>query len=58
MSAEINRSTTLHKGRVFNLVQDDYTLENGVTITVPPFVVVGEKIRVNPTEAKYIERVK
>ncbi|HVF46913.1 MAG TPA: elongation factor P [Pyrinomonadaceae bacterium] len=34
------------------------TLENGVTISVPPFIVEGEKIRVNPTEARYMERVK
>ncbi len=34
------------------------TLENGVSISVPPFIVAGEKIRVNPTEAKYLERVK
>ena len=34
------------------------TLDNGVAITVPPFIVAGEKIRVNPTEAKYMERVK
>lgn len=33
-------------------------LENGVTISVPPFIVEGEKIRVNPTEGKYMERVK
>jgi elongation factor P len=33
-------------------------LENGVSITVPPFITVGEKIRVNPAESKYIERVK
>jgi elongation factor P len=33
-------------------------LENGVTITVPPFITEGEKIRVNPSESKYIERVK
>jgi elongation factor P len=33
-------------------------LENGVSITVPPFITEGEKIRVNPTEARYIERVK
>jgi elongation factor P len=33
-------------------------LENGVSITVPPFILQGEKIRVNPTESKYIERVK
>jgi len=34
------------------------TLENGVTISVPPFIAEGERIRVNPAEAKYIERVK
>ncbi|MBA3335247.1 MAG: elongation factor P [Pyrinomonadaceae bacterium] len=33
-------------------------LENGVTVTVPPFIVEGERIRVNPTESKYLERVK
>ena len=31
MSAVINHSTTLHKGRVFSLVNENYTLENGVT---------------------------
>lgn len=34
------------------------TLENGVTLMVPPFITEGEKIRVNPTEARYMERVK
>lgn len=34
------------------------TLENGVTLQVPPFIVEGEKIKVNPTEARYMERVK
>src|SRR5262245_38881133 len=34
------------------------TLGNGVTLYVPPFISEGEKIRVNPSEAKYIERVK
>ena len=33
-------------------------LENGVTLYVPPFIVEGERIRVNPTEARYMERVK
>jgi elongation factor P len=32
------------------------TLENGVKITVPPFIQVGEVVRVDPREAKYIER--
>jgi 8-oxo-dGTP pyrophosphatase MutT (NUDIX family) len=31
MSATINRSEALHKGRVFSLVNENYTLENGVT---------------------------
>jgi len=33
-------------------------LENGVTINVPPFIEVGEKIRVNPETGEYMERVK
>jgi elongation factor P len=34
------------------------TLENGVSIQVPPFIESGERIRVNPTEGRYMERVK
>jgi len=33
-------------------------LSNGVTVMVPPFVKQGEKIRINPNEDKYLERVK
>ena len=31
MSATINSHATLHEGRVFNLVSENYTLDNGVT---------------------------
>lgn len=31
MSATINSRVTLHQGRVFNIVKENYTLENGVT---------------------------
>jgi ADP-ribose pyrophosphatase len=31
MSAVINSSITLHEGRVFNLLKENYTLDNGVT---------------------------
>ena len=31
MSATINSSFTLHQGRVFNLITENYTLRNGVT---------------------------
>ncbi|MGB9692171.1 MAG: elongation factor P, partial [Candidatus Sumerlaeaceae bacterium] len=33
-------------------------LSNGVTVMVPPFIKVGDKIRINPNEDKYLERVK
>lgn len=33
-------------------------LETGVTILVPPFVQVGDKVRVDPLEGTYLERVK
>ena len=31
MSATINNSVTLHQGRVFKLINENYTLDNGVT---------------------------
>ena len=34
------------------------TLANGVVIKVPQFIEVGELIRVDPTELRYIERVR
>ena len=33
-------------------------LENGVTINVPPFIEQGERIRVDPANRAYMERVK
>ena len=33
-------------------------LETGVTIQVPPFIQVGDKVRVDPTDGSYLERVK
>ena len=33
-------------------------LETGVTVQVPPFVQVGDKVRVDPTDGSYQERVK
>ena len=48
---------TLKSATVSN-VNKPATLENGVTITVPPFINEGDKIRVDPAEGRYIERVK
>jgi elongation factor P len=33
-------------------------LETGVTIQVPPFIQIGDKVRVDPAERTYLERVK
>lgn len=33
-------------------------LETGVTIQVPPFIQIGDRIRVSPSEGKYLERVR
>jgi elongation factor P len=46
------------KGATVSNVNKPATLENGVTIQVPPFVNEGDRIRVNPTEGRYIERAK
>ncbi len=46
------------KGATVSNVNKPAKLSNGVTIMVPPFIAEGEKIRVNPTEGKYLERVK
>jgi len=54
----VTRTDPVLKGATVSNSNKPATLENGVTITVPPFVTEGEKIRVNPSEARYIERVK
>ena len=46
------------KGATVSNVNKPATLENGVTITVPPFINPGDRIRVDPIEGRYIERAK
>jgi len=46
------------KGATVSNVNKPATLENGVTITVPPFINEGDRIRVDPTEGRYIERAR
>ncbi len=54
----ITETDPVMKGATASNSNKPATLENGVTMYVPPFMTVGEKIRVNPTEEKYLERVK
>src|ERR671929_129280 len=44
------------KGATVSNVNKPATLENGITIPVPPFINEGDRIRVNPSEGRYIER--
>jgi elongation factor P len=46
------------KGATVSNVNKPATLENGVTIQVPPFINEGDRIRVDPSEGRYIERAK
>jgi elongation factor P len=46
------------KGATVSNVNKPATLENGVTIQVPPFINEGDRLRVDPTEGRYIERAK
>ena len=46
------------KGATISNVNKPAKLENGVTISVPPFINEGDRIRVAPSEGRYIERAK
>ena len=58
MELTVARTDPNLKGATASNSNKPATLENGVTVSVPPFIEEGEKIRVNPTESKYMERVK
>jgi elongation factor P len=58
MELIVTETDPVLKGATVSNSNKPAKLENGVTLTVPPFITEGERIRVNPTESKYIERVK
>jgi elongation factor P len=58
MELTVTRTEPSMKGATVSNVNKPATLENGVTVTVPPFVNEGDRIRVDPTEGRYIERAK
>jgi elongation factor P len=58
MELTVTQTEPTMKGATISNVNKPATLENGVTITVPPFVNEGDRIRVDPTEGRYIERAK
>ena len=58
MELTVTSTEPVLKGATASNSNKPATLENGVTLQVPPFIVEGERIRVNPAEARYMERVK
>jgi elongation factor P len=58
MELTVAETEPVMKGATASNSNKPATLENGVTLYVPPFIVAGEKIRVNPSESRYMERVK
>ena len=46
------------KGSTVSNVNKPAKLENGATVLVPPFVNEGDRIRVDPSEGRYMERAK
>ena len=58
MELVVTRTEPSLKGATVSNVNKPATLENGVTIQVPPFVNEGDRIRVDPTEGRYMERAK
>ncbi|HEX8707372.1 MAG TPA: elongation factor P [Pyrinomonadaceae bacterium] len=58
MELTVTRTEPSLKGATVSNVNKPATLENGVTIQVPPFVNEGDRIRVDPSEARYMERAK
>jgi elongation factor P len=58
MELTVTDTEPVMKGATASNSNKPATLENGVTLYVPPFILPGEKIRVNPSESKYMERLK
>jgi elongation factor P len=58
MELTVTQTEPSLKGATVSNVNKPATLENGVTIQVPPFINEGDRIRVAPSDSRYIERAK
>lgn len=58
LSSKIVETQPLIKGGTASASYKPATLENGVTIQVPPFITEGEVVVVDPVDGRYIERAK
>jgi elongation factor P len=58
MELTVTQTEPSLKGATVSNVNKPATLENGVTIQVPPFINEGDRLRVSPSDGRYIERAK
>lgn len=58
VEAVVAETEAVVKGQTAARSNKPATLENGVTVQVPPFINAGDRIRVDPVELRYAERVK
>jgi elongation factor P len=58
MKVKIAETQPMVKGATQSSSYKPATLENGVTVQVPPFVTEGEEIIVDPSENRYLERAR
>jgi elongation factor P len=58
IEATIQETEAVIKGQSAARSAKPAVLENGARIQVPPFVATGDRIRVDPEELRYIDRVK
>ena len=58
MKVKIAETQPMVKGATQSSSYKPATLENGVTVQVPPFVTDGEEIIVAPTEKRYLARAR
>jgi elongation factor P len=55
---EVREAEPVVKGQTAAKSNKPAVLANGVTVQVPPFIAVGDRVKVDPGEQRYIERVK
>jgi elongation factor P len=58
IEATVKETEAVIKGQSAARSAKPATLENGLRVNVPPFIAVGDRIRVDPEELTYIDRVK
>lgn len=58
VALEVVETEPSFKGATASSSYKPAKLETGVTVQVPPFIQVGDKVRVDPSEGIYLERIK